>query len=467
MFIEIQVNGEIIPVELTPRLLEENNESRSWELVNVNGGHPVRIVFNEQAFVLQKIEYLPEQLNSIQPENIQAWINDFLKDQLERRQSGVDDSEETEQLEPQPYDPHKINIRNQNWSVSHVFELIDKWKSVELAPDFQRGLVWDYARKAQLIESLMLRIPVPAFYLSETDDGRYQVVDGLQRLTAITQFLKNEFPLKYLEYLKEQEGRYFEDDTEKRKKGIEPNYWRNILQTQITVNIIEASSPSKVKFDIFRRVNTGGKPLNNQEIRNCLAEKYTRDMINELAFSKEFKAATGGSIGTVRMEAQELILRFIGLWHDRVKKYPEWSYKGNMTEYLDNAIELLNARKSAHFEEIKEAFYSGMSNAEYLFGQYSFRKCLPDHLQPNARQQLINKSLYSTWSVVLSTVDPEEIASIIPKGAMAEALANELSREGNEYFNAVSYKTNDKASLEKAFSKAEKLLNTNMAGMPA
>lgn len=466
MFVDILINGEKTPVELVPRLIEEQEDARKWELVNANGGPVVEIRFTERSFVLEKLDNLPEQMTPGQPDHIRNWINDFLKEELERRQSGLDSSDEKEQAEPQPYDPHKINIRSQNWSVSHMFELINKWKQVELAPDFQRGFVWDYARRSQLIESLMLRIPVPAFYLAETEDGRYQVVDGLQRLSTITQFLNNEFPLKHLEYLKDQEERYFEESEDKKKKGIDANYWRNILQTQITVNIIEAKSPAKVKFDVFRRVNTGGKPLNNQEIRNCLAEKHTRKLINELAFSDAFKTATGGSVGTARMEAQELVLRFIGLWHDRVKQQPEWTYKGNMTEYLDTAVELLNARKQETFDEIRQAFYRSMSNAGYLFAQYSFRKCLPQHLAPGARQQLINKSLYSTWSVVLSKVKQEDVAAALPKGALASILASAL-QDDEGYFNAVSYKTNDRAVLDVAFRKAEKLLNTYMVAEPA
>lgn len=466
MFVDMLIDGENTPVELVPRLIEEQEDTRQWELVNANGGPPVQIHFTERSFVLQTVDDLPAQIVSDQTDHIRTWINDFLKEELERKQSGLDISDENEQAEPQPYDPHKINIRNQNWSVSHMFELIQKWNQVELAPDFQRGFVWDYARKSQLIESLMLRIPVPAFYLAETEDGRYQVVDGLQRLSTITQFLNNEFPLKHLEYLNDQEGCYFEKSEDKKKKGIDANYWRNILQTQITVNIIEAKSPAKVKFDVFRRVNTGGKPLNNQEIRNCLAEKYTRDLINELAFSEAFIIATGRSVSTARMEAQELVLRFIGLWHDRVKQLPEWVYKGNMTEYLDNAVELLNARNSAPFEEIKGAFNRSMRNAEYLFAQYSFRKCLPEHLLPGARQQLINKSLYSTWSVVLANAKPEDVSAAISKGALAGALAEALSKD-SKYFDAVSYKTNDKSVLDKAFEKAEKLMSIHFAGVPA
>ena len=460
MLVEAKIGNEEQLVELHAKLLEEEGDVRKWALANGNGHSAVRIEFEERAYVLEKVEYAPAGI-SLDKVAVEAWINDFLKEELERRQSGFDESEDNESEEPQPYDPHQINIRNQNWSVSHIFELIDQWKQVDLAPDFQRGYVWDYARRSQLIESLMLRIPVPAFYLSETEDGNYQVVDGLQRLTTITKFLRNEFPLKHLEYLKEQEGRYFKSDPEKGRKGIENNYWRNILQTQITVNIIESDSPSKVKYDVFRRVNTGGKPLNNQEIRNCLSENHTRVLINELAYSDAFQKATGGSVSTTRMQAQELVLRFIGFWHNRVLGNPKWGYRGNMTEYLDDAIELLNRKKSENAEQIKKVFLQSMENAAWIFGPYSFRKCLPEHLQPNARQQLINKSLFTSWSVLLSQYSTEQVKATVAEGAFAGILAERL-KNNTKYLTSVSYRTNDPPYVDIAFRNAEELLSKHI-----
>lgn len=455
MHVEITRGEEIYPLELSARLLEQVDEyTKKWILENTDGDYPVAIRFTEQANVLKELVNLPEQLEQ-ERSSIEAWINDFLKEELERCQSGFDNSEEGEE-EPQPYDPHRINIRNERWSIAHMFELIDKWKQVDLSPDFQRGFVWDYRRKSQLIESLMLRIPVPAFYLAETVDGRYQVVDGLQRLTTITQFLKNEFRLKYLEYLEEQEGRWFNE--EGKKEGIDQNYWRNILQTQITVNIIEAKSPSKVKFDVFRRINTGGKPLNNQEIRNCLSETHTRELINGLAYSDDFRLATDGSVSTGRMQAHELVLRFIGFWHDRVLGLDDWAYRGNMTEYLDGLIELLNEFGPNRFSEIQGAFRRGMQNAHHLFGQYAFRKCLPEHLEPAARRQLINKSLFTTWSVVLATLDTDTIKAQMEPGIFTRKLAERLDKD-EEYYTSVSYKTNDRIYVDKAFAIARELIN--------
>ena len=135
--------------------------------------------------------------------------------------------------------------------------------------------------------------------------------------------------------------------TDGRKKGIDGNYVLQILKTQLSINIIEKSSPTKIKFDVFRRVNTGGKPLNNQEIRNCLATDNVRQFINELANSPEFELATNESIKNTRMEAQELVLRFIAFWHTKFISYEKskLTYKGDMQSFLDETIDLLNKQK--------------------------------------------------------------------------------------------------------------------------
>lgn len=456
MFLKVTRAGKTTQLEFDVQFLEEKSEFvREWKLVPKDTSEAIVISFLEEAYVFKKVISISDEV-IIEGKEIEEWVNEFLKEELERRQEGFDASEENDSDDPQPYDPQKISIRNERWSLSHVFELIHKYEEIDLTPDFQRNFIWDRKRRSQLIESLMLRIPIPAFYLSETDTGRYQVVDGLQRLSTIRDFLSNKFSLRGLEYLKEQEGRFFKQVG--KDKGIDREFVRTIQLTQINVNIIEAKSPTKVKYDVFRRVNTGGKPLNNQEIRNCLAEKGTRNLINDLASSEVFNLATGNSVKTTRMQAQELVLRFIAFWYERTLKSPEWDYKGNMTGYLDDSIEQLNRNKTRHHDEIRIVFERAMHNAYYLFGRYAFRKCLPEHLKPDAKKQLINRSLFTTWAVSLGEVPTKQIKDKIEFESFSVVLAEKLATN-KDYFNWVSYKTNDKASIDNAFKEACKLLD--------
>lgn len=460
MYLDIKDKKEVVPIEFVIKeIIKLSEQENEWLLTsNEDHEHNFELGFKEESFILKKITKQPNNLVTNEEVLIEM-INELLKLEYEKRQEGFDDSDEGGESEVQPYDPKRISIRNERWGISHVFEMIDKYDYIDLNPDFQRNFVWDRKRRSQLIESLMLRIPVPAFYLAETKEGRFQVVDGLQRLTTIRDFMKNEFYLKGLEYLTEQEGRYFQNDG--KKKGIDGGFIMTINLTQINVNIIEAKSPSKVKFDVFRRVNTGGKPLNNQEIRNCLATSKTRKLINDLAHSEEFKQATGGSVRTTRMQAQELCLRFIGFHENLINKKDNWSYKGNMTEYLDTSVELLNKNDNLDFEKIKKAFNNAMKNAYHLFGEYTFRKCLPNDLKEGARRQLINKSLFTTWSVLLSQFENKKIIGMAKPNSFAEILAKRLN-ENENFLTSVSYKTNDRQYLNLAFKETNKLIKENL-----
>lgn len=461
MEVDFKRNGIILKAELYPEPEEIiSKHERKWKF-HSREDKQIFIFFKEGGGILEQIiEIAPEIVE--EEESIKGKLNYFIERQVENRKDGLE--EDGGDAEPQPYDYNKISIKTDRWSLAFTNQLINEYGDLDLSPDFQRNYVWDTKRKSRLIESLMLKIPVPAFYLAETSQGKYQVVDGLQRLTTISDFMNNQFALKYLEYLnslddknKNQEGRYFKTDG--KKKGISPEFVKNILMTQINVNIIEAKSPTKVKFDVFRRVNTGGQPLNNQEIRNCLAEQQTRRLLNNLVESNAFKEATARSVRATRMQAHELVLRFVSFWYEKILGDRNWKYNGNMTEYLDEAIELINARKGKENKEIEAAFERAMLNACHLFGANAFRKCLHKDLFPDARKQLINKSLFTTWSIVLCQYEPQKIQNAISKGEFIYHLADKLE-SNKSFFDAVSYKTNDKESLRLAFEETEKLMGT-------
>lgn len=109
-----------------------------------------------------------------------------------------------------PYDPELIDVRDSPISVFQAYTMILD-KDINLSPDFQRNVVWDSKRKSRLIESILLRIPIPVFYFSQGKNGKLSVVDGLQRLTAIKSFMDNELKLSELEYLTELNGLTYAD----------------------------------------------------------------------------------------------------------------------------------------------------------------------------------------------------------------------------------------------------------------
>lgn len=390
-------------------------------------------------------------------------------DIIENEQSGIEQNEfDTHNIERElkkndseisPYDPELIKVHQKQFSIKFIDEMIEN-KDIDFTPDFQRHFVWNSIQKSKLIESLLLRIPLPLFYFAEDKEGRLTIVDGLQRLTTIKEFMRNEFPLKHLEYLDEGvKDRYYKTNERKGQQGIDPKYYRWFNMTQFAVNVIDPSSPFKVKYDIFRRINTGGRPLKNQEIRNCLASPTLRKLLNEMTKCKEFKAATGGSVKPDRMEDQEVALRFI-VFFDAFKKDPSLrtSYSGYMEATLDDATETYyKVSEDTHTKYI-QLFCNAMKNAQYLFGgKNAFRKIKRDGLEYTTKKQLFNKALFVAWSAQLADIPHEEIAKKYRKHYLLSIFAKELEQD-EKLMYYLSYGTNGKSNLEYTFSFVDKII---------
>lgn len=397
-------------------------------------------------------------------EEIQEKLDELLLKVIEQEQSGTENTE-TEAAPDNPYDPDSIKVQTKPFNIKLIYDMIESG-DIDLNPDFQRNFVWDNLQKSRLIESVLLRIPLPMFYFSEDNMGLITVVDGLQRLTTIKEFMDNKFALRGLEYLKDScEGRHYsdknKDGTLNNLNGIDPKYYRWFNMTQFTVNVIDPSSPAKVKYDIFRRINTGGKPLNNQEIRNCLASKNLRDILNEMANLSEFRQATDYSIKSTRMEDQEVALRFICFYRYYTEDASLNNYNGNMEVTLDDATEALNKLRRDDLRVYVNLFSRAMQNATYLFGRYAFRKIMLRHLQPSANKQLINKALFVSWSVLLAQFETPEIQANYSAKVLAEPLAYKIEND-KDLFNYLSYGTNGKANLQKAFEAAKTIIQQNL-----
>jgi hypothetical protein len=388
--------------------------------------------------------------------------------EIENRQTvqneGFDDEEteievESEDFQEQPYNPEQIRVETKSFSLHQIHQMMTEYQDIDLSPDFQRSFVWtDLKRRSRLIESILLRIPLPVFYFSSDKQGRMQVVDGVQRLSVIKQFLNGEFKLTKLEYLKECNGLYFSTKiAPTNSKALDPMYVRRILQTQVVVNIIDHTSPSKVKYDIFKRINTGGKPLNAQEIRNCIATPLTRSFLKKMVQLSSFKKVSIG-VNETRMMDQELAMRFIGFYLLFELKHPKVSYRSSMDNFLDEILDILNGDLDNHeLNQILTAFDNSMENAHYLFGQFAFRKCFTDHLKDKKRKAFLNKALFTSWSIVLSTVPHSRILEEFKESSLIEPLASELSKK-EDYFRSVQIATNTASNLYTAFDFAHQIL---------
>ena len=232
--------------------------------------------------------------------------------------TGLEVEVEDSQIE-RPFNPEKIRVRTTNITVELLVSRI-KYNEIDLEPDFQRSFVWKADRQSRLIESLLLRIPIPVFYVAADENDNWLVVDGVQRMFTISNYVTDQFSLNHLEYLEKYNKKKYSD--------LPRQMQRRIGESELVVNIIDYGTPEDVMFNIFHRINTGGITLNGQEIRNALHPGPVRDYLKQLADSEAFRKATDYSIRKDRMADRECVLRFIAFYADAWEKYNDNDLNG-------------------------------------------------------------------------------------------------------------------------------------------
>jgi len=441
---------------LTPFKKGNDGNAILFNLIDDNQEIWIELEVVDQNFNITHIS--PEIIDD--KEEVENKLDEFYLSIIEIEKSGTDSYNENNSFESNPYDPEKIKVRSDKIPVTLIAQMISNG-DIDLNPDFQRNLVWDHIQKSRLIESILLRIPLPMFYFAEDKDGKLSVVDGLQRISTIKEFMDNKFPLKKLQYLDEScGGRYYE--SKGRKEGIDAKYFRWFNLTNLSANIIDPTSPYKVKYDIFRRINTGGRPLNNQEIRNCLTGQGLRDALKQMANLSEFKTATDNSIKSKRMDDQEIALRFM-LFYNMVENYGNIdSYLGYMETSLDEFTEDHIKTKNRDLERYVSRFSNAMLNAEYLIGRkYSFRKITPKDLAPNAYKQLINKALFVCTSILLANYDHSKLKEMNAESSLLIPLADKIENDP-DLFYYLSYGTNGRSNLLYTFHVLKELFENQI-----
>jgi hypothetical protein len=350
------------------------------------------------------------------------------------------ESENAESDDPivDPFDPSKIKVDREPMSVFQVLRKISL-SEIVLNPDFQRNLVWDPVRRSRLVESALLRIPLPAFYFDGVDANRWAVIDGLQRLSTLQDFVtKRNFRLQGLEYLSSAEGKTFDE----LPRGMQ----RDLEETQVTLFIIRPETPPEVKFTIFYRINTGGLVLTAQEIRHALFQGTATTLLKTLAQSREFDKVTDGGVSDTRMDARECALRYLAFHLHPYKTYS----KSDLNSFLSGAMKELNGMPSLQINELTRSFREAMTRAQTVFGRYAFRK-----FNFGSRRGPINKALFESWANALQEYDLEALKENKERllKLVSEMLATDL-----DYAKSLSAGTGSVSSVRTRFEGAHKAI---------
>nr|WP_217359463.1 DUF262 domain-containing protein [Anabaena sp. UHCC 0204] len=328
-------------------------------------------------------------------------MNDNNTELLDDKNLDVEDSND-QQYEKDTfiYDPDQINISTKEPTIELLLKRINK-EELDLAPDFQRHAdIWQEDAQSRLIESIIIRIPIPAFYIDATNEDKWLVVDGLQRLFALKRFmLDKELKLSGLEYLTHLKDKTFDE--------IDRRYQRRLEETQLTVYLIEKGTPPEIKYNIFKRINTGGLALSPQELRHALNPGKGTKFLTKLAGSSEFlQVVQLDKKRKMRMEDREFILGFLAF---TLTPYEE--YSNNRDTFLTKALSKTNRLTETDLNQIENNFQRTMIAAWNLFNKDAFRKISTSQ----KRQYPINKALFEAWSVNISKLNDEQMKILISK----------------------------------------------------
>ena len=260
----------------------------------------------------------------------------------------------------------QVKTAKYDFPISTIYDKIVKEGQIRLDPEYQRGFVWDQDKSSQLIESILLGIPLPTIYLSEDSEGD-ETIDGKQRLTTITSFINGTYPsgepfvLRGLKELSMLNGARYRDLPKSLKKDF--GFF------QLSIIQISEDSHEDAKFDIFERLNKGSAKLKEQEIRNCIYRGPLNTALKELVQSDRFKRLFNfPEKQSSRMEDAGFVIYFLTIADGN----------GTMRGDPKTAInKYMKRNQNMPDDEIKKNISQFMGIAETvftLFGENSFRK---------------------------------------------------------------------------------------------
>lgn len=341
-----------------------------------------------------------------------------------------------------PFDPGKIDIVNEQYTVFNLIERI-KNEEIDMMPDFQRHQnLWNDIQQSRLIESLILGIPLQSFYfdveLVKSDTTKkffpqrqiWHVVDGLQRLSAMRNFILGRMSvtgdrlpmkLKGMEYLTQLNDMSFTD--------LPGSLKRSIYEARVQVSLIRPMTPEDIKFNLFKRVNTGGLPLTQQEIRHALFQGTGTKFLEELASLESFKEATKSKISSLRMQDREFVNRFCAFYLLDIEE----SYR-TMDVFLNDALRVLNVKTNEELNVIKFDFDHTLRIICEKFGDIGFKRY---QIEKQVWGKLINKSIFDALTSEIARIPLTERERLMNHPALLDHYKLLCQKDDQESFSMV------------------------------
>jgi len=330
----------------------------------------------------------------------------------------------------------------------NILTLYNKFQDGDLIlnPDFQRWYVWDDKKASQLVESVLLGVPIPVIYMAEDYDGRWIVIDGQQRLVSLFRFFNpirigeqniEKLRLRGLTVLKSLNKKCFDE--------LPKPLQRRYKDYPIRIILITKESDEDAKFEIFRRLNTGAVRLNDQELRNCIYRGKYNDLIKELAANKDFLFLLGLKEPHRRMQDRELVLRFFAFYHNTYLNYTP-----PMKRFLDQEMKEHRNISEKEAKKLREIFKKCVDLSKIVFGEHAFRRfIIGSEDDPNGRwERRVNRALYD---VIMFGFSRYEKRQIVPRSDSIREELLYLMTHNDDFIDAILFHTDKKEKVEKRF----------------
>jgi hypothetical protein len=348
-----------------------------------------------------------------------------------------------------PKEKRFLNTTSYDYSVEYLYNLIKKGKIVLEVP-FQRKHIWKNDKASMLIESVIMNVPIPPLYFAEEDDGKWLVLDGLQRLYSILNYYNNEFALTKVEVLEELQKMKYKDLPPKAKSLLDDGLLR--------VNIIKKDSHRDIKYDIFMRLNRGAVTLNYQELRNCLYRGNLNDAAKELCSeNRDFLLMLKQKKPHQRYLDVEFIIRYFAIADNFIKnddKVLVGGYKGKLVSFLN---EYMDENKDCSLEEkeqYKIRFNDTIEKIKIVFGvENAFRdistnnvkvyKTIADFIMPSFERmsfEYVQTNKIDIYSKLVSFLKREDIQnSLLVKTSDKEMINLRIGEWFKEIEDGISF----------------------------
>ncbi|WP_298940166.1 DUF262 domain-containing protein [uncultured Psychromonas sp.] len=343
-----------------------------------------------------------------------------------------------------PFDPNKVDV---NISTPNLGALISRLKNdeIDLMPEFQRSPdLWSKQAQSRLIESILIRLPIPAFYFDAYEDEKWQVVDGLQRLSAINNFvIKKTLVLTNLEFLTDYEGKKFDE--------LPRSLTRRIDEFQTSVYLIKPGTPTLIKYALFNRINTGGLKLTPQEIRHAMSQSV-RDgvaskFLTKIVHKDSFKLVVRNKSN--RQAHQELVLR-----HMAFTLFGTQGYKSSLPKFLDLAMIELGELSIDKLNELGKNFIDTIKMAYKIFDEDAFKRSLADQ----HTNKVVNKPLFEAVSVSLARLNLAERETLVNNKIEFRSGLRALLQD-SEFIDSITLSTANTENVLIRFEMVQSLIN--------